>query len=231
MKNCTGLKPDAVNLWIGDSQSVTSLHKDPYENMYAVVSGSKIFTLYPPTDLPYMNYIPCKPRRYLYKPSTQGETATDDEGVWEIVKDSENESDDENSLVQWILDDPLYPTFQTPFSCDTTPLQCIVQNGELLYLPSLWFHHVQQSEFIGSEKSNHRVIAVNMWYDMDYGLNFVYYRFLEEYTKTHHSNMAVLSGDDDEVEEENDEKDMENMDENIVENNVENNVENKSENK
>lgn len=28
--------PEAVNLWIGDERSVTSWHKDPFENIYAV---------------------------------------------------------------------------------------------------------------------------------------------------------------------------------------------------
>uniref|UniRef100_A0A7I4D4Y9 JmjC domain-containing protein n=1 Tax=Physcomitrium patens TaxID=3218 RepID=A0A7I4D4Y9_PHYPA len=46
-----GCKPEAVNLWIGTQESVTSFHKDHYENLYAVVSGEKHFTLLPPTDV------------------------------------------------------------------------------------------------------------------------------------------------------------------------------------
>lgn len=46
-----GCKPEAVNLWIGTHDSVTSFHKDHYENLYAVVSGEKHFTLLPPTDV------------------------------------------------------------------------------------------------------------------------------------------------------------------------------------
>ncbi|KAH9850763.1 Clavaminate synthase-like protein [Lenzites betulinus] len=42
--------PDAVNLWIGDQKSVTSIHSDPYENIYTVIRGSKQFTLLPPTE-------------------------------------------------------------------------------------------------------------------------------------------------------------------------------------
>lgn len=30
---------EAVNIWIGDERSVSSLHKDHYENIYAVISG------------------------------------------------------------------------------------------------------------------------------------------------------------------------------------------------
>ena len=46
-----GGMPEAVNMWIGDERSVTSFHKDHYENLYAVVTGEKHFTLLPPTDV------------------------------------------------------------------------------------------------------------------------------------------------------------------------------------
>lgn len=43
---------DALNFWMGDERAITSLHKDPYENIYCVVSGFKNFTLIPPTEYP-----------------------------------------------------------------------------------------------------------------------------------------------------------------------------------
>ena len=46
-----GMRPDAVNLWIGDERAATSWHKDHYENLYAVVTGRKIFRLLPPLDV------------------------------------------------------------------------------------------------------------------------------------------------------------------------------------
>ena len=46
-----GCLPEAVNLWIGNQLSETSFHKDHYENLYAVVTGSKHFLLLPPTDV------------------------------------------------------------------------------------------------------------------------------------------------------------------------------------
>lgn len=50
MKEATGSSAEAVNLWIGTSRSTTSLHHDPYENLYHVLSGSKTFTLVSPID-------------------------------------------------------------------------------------------------------------------------------------------------------------------------------------
>lgn len=46
--------PDAINFWMGDCRAITSLHKDPYENTYCVISGYKDFILIPPTDYAYV---------------------------------------------------------------------------------------------------------------------------------------------------------------------------------
>lgn len=64
--------PDAVNFWMGDERAITSskhselvscsilftynsyflpVHKDPYENIYCVISGYKDFVLVPPVDV------------------------------------------------------------------------------------------------------------------------------------------------------------------------------------
>ena len=59
-----GQKPDAVNLWMGDSRALTTLHKDHYENLYAVVQGCKTFTLYPPAALPLLYPAQCTPKTY-----------------------------------------------------------------------------------------------------------------------------------------------------------------------
>ena len=44
-----------------------------------------------------------------------------------------------------------------------------VEKGECLYLPSLWFHHVQQRGL---------TIAVNYWYDMIFDFKFSFYNFV-----------------------------------------------------
>lgn len=44
-------EPDAINFWMGDSRAITSMHKDPYENIYCVISGFKDFILIPPIDV------------------------------------------------------------------------------------------------------------------------------------------------------------------------------------
>lgn len=41
---------------MGDEKSVSSLHKDHYENLYAVIRGTKSFLLFPPTDRPFLKH-------------------------------------------------------------------------------------------------------------------------------------------------------------------------------
>lgn len=54
------------------------------------------------------------------------------------------------------------------------PLYVEVHAGEVLYLPSLWFHHVKQA-MAGAEA----VIAVNYWYDMAYDCRYAYTRAMD----------------------------------------------------
>ncbi|XP_065834269.1 bifunctional peptidase and (3S)-lysyl hydroxylase Jmjd7-like [Oscarella lobularis] len=148
-----GRRPDAVNFWMGDGRAVTSMHKDHYENLYCVVAGEKTFVLHPPTDAPFIPYKYYKPG--VYKKCGDG---------FEIV-DCVDETD-----VPWICVDPLRDNSESIYG-KARPITCTVKAGEMLYLPSLWFHHVRQS---------HGSIAVNYWYDMEYDIKFAYFEFLSK---------------------------------------------------
>ncbi|KAJ3559205.1 hypothetical protein NP233_g11324 [Leucocoprinus birnbaumii] len=134
--------PDAVNLWIGDGRSTTSIHSDPYENIYTVVRGEKRFTLLPPSD------------------------------GWCLK-------------VRWssILDPSLPNTLPT----DITPIQVRLRPGEALYLPTDWWHYVQQAK--------ETTIAINWWYDMEMrGMHWVFLNFLRN-----QDGLYVDGGEDEEA--------------------------------
>jgi jumonji domain-containing protein 7 len=122
-----GEQPDAVNLWIGPAAAVTSLHKDHYENIYCVLRGRKIFTLFPPMELPYLH-----------------ETAFESAQYKQL-------SDDSFTIVPceprhsrpWIPVDPAKPDFQRfPLFKHARAITVEVNEGDVFYLPSLWFHQV-----------------------------------------------------------------------------------------
>ncbi|OXB72480.1 UNVERIFIED_CONTAM: hypothetical protein H355_002751 [Colinus virginianus] len=93
--------------------------------------------------------------------------------TYKVSEDGSFEIVDEKTAdkVPWIPLDPLNPNLERyPEYAQAKPLQCTVKAGEMLYLPSLWFHHVRQS---------HGCIAVNYWYDMEYDLKYSYYQLLD----------------------------------------------------
>ncbi|CAE6397141.1 unnamed protein product [Rhizoctonia solani] len=152
-----GRTPDAVNIWIGGSRSVTSVHSDPYENIYAVVRGAKHFTLLPPTEgytlheqrVPHAKYTRTAP----YLPLEI-----------EPIPDS---------TVRWAEVDPTLSSISD--SEVGAPLRVTVKAGDALYLPAGWWHHVAQS---GDSESG-VCIAVNWWYDIEMrGMTWTWMSFL-----------------------------------------------------
>jgi len=188
--------------------------------MYAVVKGSKIFTLYPPTDLPCIPYEQYIVSRYTKNElgrydiveevnvehcefcNIQASSATNLETgcnsaegglscveTLNVMHGDVNESYCNNVLLEtneevnktssskssnntfckcschnittvpWVAVDPLSPDYDKyPSYRFANELKVTLYPGDLFYLPSLWFHHVQQTK---------ETIAVNFWYDME----------------------------------------------------------------
>jgi Cupin-like domain len=164
--------PDAINLWIGSHQSVSSMHKDHYENLFYVLSGEKIFTLCPPCDVPFLYERPVPEGSFEFG-----------NGEWQVrlgvpagpevgggVATTHQEA---SSLVPWVTADVTKGSDDDyPLLDYAHPITVRVQAGELLYLPALWFHRVSQSC---------ETVAINYWYDMDFESPlWCYFRFLQQ---------------------------------------------------
>lgn len=162
-----GCLPEAVNLWIGNHLSVTSFHKDHYENLYAVVTGEKHFLLLPPTDVHRM-YIRQYPAAQYHYFEDNGEFSLELEDPvryvpWCSVNPHPSSEEKERQMAQF----PLY--YHGP-----KPYEVTVKAGQVLYLPSMWFHHVSQRP-----DSRGLTIAVNYWYDMRFDIKYAYFNFLQ----------------------------------------------------
>jgi len=151
--------PEAINIWIGDSRSITSTHRDPYENLYLVLKGSKTFTLYPPIDEITLPTTSVRTGKYTFNTSSSSFTTP-------------TLDDDPTNKIPWISIDPLQPrediTSQHPLYKHSSPRIITVSEGQILYLPSGWYHHVQQECGTWPDGDGAPCIAVNYWYDMDY---------------------------------------------------------------
>ncbi|KAF5797893.1 putative transcription factor & chromatin remodeling &Metalloenzymes JmjC family [Helianthus annuus] len=159
--------PEAVNLWIGNELSETWFHKDHYENLYAVVTGEKHFVLLPPTDVHRMYVREYPAAHYNYNEET-GEFKLQLENPprhvpWCSVNPYPSPENQDKEMSEF----PLY--FNGP-----KPFEVTVKAGEILYLPSMWFHHVRQTP-----DSRGLTIAVNYWYDMQFDIKYAYFNFLQ----------------------------------------------------
>lgn len=123
-------KPDAVNLWIGNSKSVTATHKDNFENIFVQIIGRKHFVLLPPVCHPCMNETLLTPATY----------ERDDNGRLSIRLD---EHADLVPFVTWDPDNP--QDNSTPLSKFAKPMRVTLDPGDMLYLPAMWYHKVSQS--------------------------------------------------------------------------------------
>ena len=121
-----GADPQATNLWIGDDRSVTTMHSDPFENIYLVVTGSKTFTLAPPCDAAFLHK-PSLPRaswsmetEHEAKDCYQPSHAFDG---WSLRKES--------GSTAWIDENQ-------PSVARSTHVSVTLRPGDILYLPALW---------------------------------------------------------------------------------------------
>ncbi|BGP23844.1 phospholipase A2 [Rhodotorula toruloides] len=150
-----GDPPEVANIWIGGSRSKTSLHKDPYENIYMVVRGSKTFTLLAPTEAYCLH-------EQLFPHATYSFSA-------ETSSFCLNRTSPPTSL-PWIPVDPLAPDLERfPRYAFARPTKVTLNPGDMLYLPALWYHFVEQDVGWGPEgegKGVKAAIAVNWWYEM-----------------------------------------------------------------
>ncbi|KAF8897538.1 Clavaminate synthase-like protein [Infundibulicybe gibba] len=150
-----GHPPDAVNLWIGDSRSSTSIHSDPYENVYTVIRGRKHFTLVPPTGGWCL-----REREYPHAVFARESPGSKLEPI---------PSSADTPAVRWAsITNPHLPG---ALPSDVHPIHITLSPGDTLYLPAGWWHHVRQSHGI--------TVAVNWWYDMEMrGMSWVLLSFL-----------------------------------------------------
>ena len=147
-------EPDAVNFWLGNSRSTTSLHKDNYENIYAQIRGEKHFVLLSPVEVPCVNETPLQFARY--RPSV------------EDGNNLEPHADTDTELIPVPLWDPDEPDFRaTAYSKYSKPLRVTLFEGDIMYLPAMWYHKVKQGN--GPEGFS---CSVNYWYDMEFGGSF-----------------------------------------------------------
>jgi jumonji domain-containing protein 7 len=177
--------PDAVNLWVGEERAVSAWHKDHYENLFYVASGEKLFHLLPPAFCPFMNGRQLESGRFQFQGTTTNGSDADSKIGWTVVPDT-NDDDGGPELVTWLDanllnrkdgegdEDDDASDRRNPLlsSVKDKILKVHVHEGDLLYLPALWFHCVTQTC---------ETVGINYWYDMHFDSPaWCYFNFLQQ---------------------------------------------------
>ncbi|OXG42832.1 hypothetical protein C359_02159 [Cryptococcus neoformans Bt120] len=153
MKEAIGKQAEAVNLWIGDSRSTTSLHHDPYENIYHVLAGSKTFILLSPLETIHLD-------QRFYPPSTLKRSPSG-----QLYPEYDYPDPSSGPRIPWV------ENLCLPRSARS--LSITLQEGDTLFLPAGWWHRVEQE---GGEEGI--AVAVNYWYPSEiHPERYAYERF------------------------------------------------------
>ena len=169
-----GSAPEAVNFWAGDARSLTSFHKDHYENIYFVLRGCKHVRLLPPTEGWRLRFVQGINARHVL----------DDDGDGDDGRSPRIDVDESQQRTRWSAVGAVSPADGSILdvlddeACGA-PLDVRVSAGSALYIPSMWFHEVCAGD-VGDHTKDDMSIAVNRWYDMVYGERYAILHALEQ---------------------------------------------------
>jgi hypothetical protein len=115
------LEEPLINAWLGPRGTVSPLHTDPYANVLAQVMGSKYVRLYAPQETPRL--FPRGIEEGGVDMSNTSRIEVEAEGGGEELMEEEREVWKQAEYVE-----------------------CVLKEGELLFIPAGWWHYVRSLE-------------------------------------------------------------------------------------
>jgi hypothetical protein len=117
------LEEPLLNAWFGPAGTTTPLHMDPYHNILAQVVGSKYIRLYAPKETPKLY------ARGSEDGIDMSNTSEVDVGIFAGLDGTQAEADAAAKK---------FPLFKT-----ADYVECILEEGDCLYIPVGWWHYVR----------------------------------------------------------------------------------------
>eukprot|EP00730_Choanoeca_flexa_P016258 TRINITY_DN7648_c0_g1_i1.p1 TRINITY_DN7648_c0_g1~~TRINITY_DN7648_c0_g1_i1.p1 ORF type:complete len:443 (+),score=83.35 TRINITY_DN7648_c0_g1_i1:135-1463(+) len=135
------------NIWLSDGRTLGKLHFDPFENILAMVSGSKTVYLISPDNNTQLQEGHLVEAQLGYDPTTGAFTRSDLHDSTAMVM-SPLELDDVRN--------------------QKSVLECHIGPGDALFMPAYWWHEVQSSPDV----EDHRNLAINEWFEPVFSKEF-----------------------------------------------------------
>ena len=133
-------------LWIGPKHTVTPLHYDPLDNLLMQICGYKRVLLFPPDkeqdDDDDEEELDDKEK--MAKIMQRATQTKSDGPTWHYAGKGKDGQYNTSAVDIENPDHVKFPNFQ---KMSPTPYECILGPGDVLYIPSKWWHHVRSLEF------------------------------------------------------------------------------------
>ncbi|XP_071481200.1 uncharacterized protein [Diadema antillarum] len=136
-----------LNIWLSDGDTLGKLHFDPFDNLLCQLRGRKELILFEPHN-----------NTRLYEAHVP-EALLGFDPVSRTFR--RKKLMDSTSMVMSPVD-VLKPNYQMfPAFADAQPLNCTINEGDILFMPAFWWHEVQSYP----NEIERRNLAVNFWYE------------------------------------------------------------------
>ncbi|XP_031574901.1 lysine-specific demethylase 8-like [Actinia tenebrosa] len=141
------LKRRHLNIWLSNGNTLGKLHFDPFDNFLCQISGRKQVLLYEPYDNTRLYEAHIQEAELGYNPNS--------------MQFRRKKLMDSTSMVMSPINilKPDYKRF--PKFKGVQAMNCTIDEGEVLFMPSFWWHEVQS--YPNQEKP--RNVAINYWYE------------------------------------------------------------------
>ena len=154
------LLPRKHLLWMGGGGTVGATHYDPYENLMAVIVGSKTFHLASPDDGPKIGaFTPMAEGTFELHPGTAGRPPMLGRSAAKVTQATSL-----HHYAAAVLSKPAQQQSALPRMAEATVFSCTAQAGEVLYVPSYWWHEVHSSPGAADRPS----VGINWFYESYY---------------------------------------------------------------
>ena len=135
------LLPRKHLIWMGGGGTVGATHYDPYENLMAVIVGSKTFHLASPDDGPKIGaFTPMAEGTFELHPGTAGRPPTLGRSAAKV-----SQATSLHHYAAAVLSQPAHQQPAFPRMAEATVFSCTAHAGEVLYVPSYWWHEVHSA--------------------------------------------------------------------------------------